>query len=325
MRMIATALLLVIPVFAVAAPPKGFDARVEALMRQMEVPGATVAIVENGAVTLARGYGLRSQGGTDAVGPDTLFQIGSTTKAFTSAALAILVDEGKLRWDDRVIDHLPGFQMYDPWVTREITVRDLLVHRSGLGLGHGDLLFVPATNLSREETVRRVRFLKPATSFRSAYAYDNILYIVAGALIEAVSGQRWEEFVEARIFAPLGMNRSVSNDPDRLAVADRVREIDGHEPHARLDQSPRQQAALTIRRAPVRVAHAFRLLCQIERPLHLRRGQHRHCRCLAASCGCLHRLPVCHRTRQADRAHLEARAFRGRRRLARGGDGRPRR
>ncbi|HEU0224723.1 MAG TPA: serine hydrolase [Steroidobacteraceae bacterium] len=222
MRILAVALLLVIPAATVAAPPKGFDARVEALMRQMEVPGATVAIVENGVVTLARGYGLRSQGGAEKVGPDTLFQIGSTTKAFTAAALAILVDEGKLRWDDRVIDHLPGFQMYDPWVTREITVRDLLVHRSGLGLGHGDLLFIPATSLSREETVRRVRFLKPATSFRSAYAYDNILYIVAGAVIEAVSGQRWEEFVEARVFAPLGMERSVTNDPDRLSVADRA-------------------------------------------------------------------------------------------------------
>jgi CubicO group peptidase (beta-lactamase class C family) len=222
MRRLPAVLLFIVSGIALAAPPKGFDGRVQALMRQMEVPGATVAIVENGAVTLARGYGLRSQGGTERVGPDTLFQIGSTTKAFTTAALGILVDEGKLRWDDRVIDHLPGFQMYDPWVTREITVRDLLVHRSGLGLGHGDLLFIPSTNLSRDETVRRVRFLKPATSFRSAYAYDNILYIVAGAVIEAVSGQRWEDFVRDRIFVPLGMDRSVTNDPDRLVVADRA-------------------------------------------------------------------------------------------------------
>lgn len=222
MRRLPAVLLFAFCGIALAAPPRGFDARVQALMRQMEVPGATVAIVENGVVTLARGYGLRRQGGTETVGPDTLFQIGSTTKAFTSAALAILVDEGRLRWDDRVIDHLPGFQMYDPWVTREITVRDLLVHRSGLALGHGDLLFIPATSLSREETVRRVRFLKPATSFRSAYAYDNILYIVAGAVIEAVSGRRWEDFVRDRIFAPLGMDKSVTNDPDRLAVADRA-------------------------------------------------------------------------------------------------------
>lgn len=229
-NLLTVILLLVLPGIASAAPPKRFDARVEALMQQMEVPGATVAIVENGAVTLARGFGVRTQGGTEKIGADTLFQIGSTSKAFTAAALAILVDEGKIRWDDPVIDHLPGFRMYDPWVTREITVRDLLVHRSGLGLGHGDLLFIPATNLSRAETVRRVRYLKPATSFRSAYAYDNILYIVAGELIEAVSGQRWEDFVRDRILRRIGMATSVTNDPDRLASADRAF------PHGRLGE-----------------------------------------------------------------------------------------
>ena len=103
------------------------------------------------------------------------------------AALGILVDQGKIGWDDKVIDRLPGFQMYDPWVTREMTIRDLLVHRSGLGLGAGDLLFVPRTNLSRAESVRRLRYIKPATSFRSGFAYDNILYMVAGQLIEAVT------------------------------------------------------------------------------------------------------------------------------------------
>lgn len=230
MRILATALLIVLPALAAAAPPKGFDARVAALMQQMEVPGATVAIVENGVVAHSRGYGVRSQGGTDQVGADTLFQIGSTSKAFTAAALAILVDEGKIKWDDPVIDHLPGFRMYDPWVTREITVRDLLVHRSGLGLGHGDLLFIPATSLSRAETVRRVRYLKPATSFRSAYAYDNILYIVAGELIEAVSGQRWEDFVRDRILRRIGMATSVTNDPERLATADRAH------PHGRVGE-----------------------------------------------------------------------------------------
>jgi len=222
MRPLIFVFLLIASGLASAAPPKNFDARVQALMQQMEVPGATVAIVENGLVTHARGYGVRLQGGADPVGADTLFQIGSTSKAFTAAALALLVDEGKIGWDDPVIDHLPGFRMYDPWVTREITVRDLLVHRSGLGLGHGDLLFIPATSLSRAETVRRVRFLKPATSFRSAYAYDNILYIVAGELIEAVSGQRWEDFVRDRILRRIGMATSVTNDPERLATADRA-------------------------------------------------------------------------------------------------------
>ena len=133
-------------------------------------------------------------GSPDPVDADTIFPTGSTGKAFTVAALGILVDQGKIAWDDKVIDHLPGFQMYDPWVTREMTIRDLLVHRSGLGLGAGDLLFVPRTNLSRAESVRRLRYIKPATSFRSAYAYDNILYMVAGQLIEDVTGETWEKF-----------------------------------------------------------------------------------------------------------------------------------
>jgi CubicO group peptidase (beta-lactamase class C family) len=222
MRHLIAVLAIVVPALAAAAPPKDFDARVAAVMKASEVPGAAIAIVENGEVTLARGYGVRKLGSAEAVGADTLFQIGSTTKAFTSTALAILVEEGKIGWDDRVIDHLPGFRMYDPWVTREITVRDLLVHRSGLGRGQGDLMFVPSTGISRADLVRRIRFLKPATSFRSGFAYDNVLYAVAGQLVEAVSGQTWEDFVEARIFAPVGMTSSVTNDVDRLSAADRA-------------------------------------------------------------------------------------------------------
>ena len=133
---------------------------------------------------LALGYGVRRLDAAERVDADTIFQLGSVGKAFTTAALAVLVDRGEIAWDDRVIDHMPWFQMYDPWVTREMTIRDLLVHRSGLGLGAGDLLFVPRSSLSREETVRRLRFIRPATSFRSGYAYDNILYAVAGQLIE---------------------------------------------------------------------------------------------------------------------------------------------
>src|SRR5688572_24373212 len=222
MRHLIAVLLVALPVLASASPPKNFDAHVAKVMRASEVPGATVAIVENGRVTHARGYGVRSLGSPAEVDADTLFQIGSTTKAFTAAALALLVEEGKIGWDDRVIDHLPGFRMYDPWVTREITIRDLLVHRSGLGRGQGDLMFVPSTEISRADLVRRIRFLKPATSFRSGFAYDNVLYAVAGQLVEAVSGQTWEDFVEAQIFAPVGMNSSVTNDVDRLSAADRA-------------------------------------------------------------------------------------------------------
>jgi CubicO group peptidase (beta-lactamase class C family) len=124
---------------------------------------------------------------------------------------------------------MPWFAMYDSWVTREMTVRDLLVHRSGLGLGEGDLLMVPRTNLSRKESVRRLRYLKPATSFRSGYAYDNMLYMVAGQLIEEVSGQPWETFVVEHVLRPAGMDKSTSDSAARFATADRAW------PHARLN------------------------------------------------------------------------------------------
>ena len=172
---------------AQAAPPAGFEQRVEQLRRDYGAPGVSIAIVESGKVTLAEGWGVRTIGTSEKVDADTIFATGSTGKAFTSAALAVLVEQGKIKWDDKVIDHMPDFRMWDSWVTREMTIRDLLVHRSGLGLGAGDLLFVPNSTLSRKETVRRLRYIKPATSFRSAYAYDNILYMVAGQLIE-VSG-----------------------------------------------------------------------------------------------------------------------------------------
>jgi CubicO group peptidase (beta-lactamase class C family) len=214
---------------ALAAPPAGFDARVEALRKQIGVPGMAIAIVENDAVTLAKGFGVKRLGAPDLVDADTIFPTGSTGKAFTVAGLGILVDEGKISWDDKVTDRLPGFQMYDPWVTREMTIRDLLVHRSGLGLGAGDLLFVPRTNLSRAESVRRLRFIKPATSFRSGFAYDNVLYMVAGQLIESVTGETWEKFTAERVLKPAGMLHSTAEDATHFASADRA------QPHARMN------------------------------------------------------------------------------------------
>ena len=214
---------------ALATPPAGFDQRVEQLRNAYGTPGMSIAIVENGAPTLAQGWGVREIGKPEGVGPDTIFGVGSVSKAFTVAALAVLVDEGKLKWDDKIIDHMPDFRMFDPWVTREMTVRDLLVHRSGLGLGAGDLLFVPNSDLSRKETVRRLRYIKPGTSFRSAYAYDNILYMVAGELVEAVSGEPWEKFMHTHVFAPLGMNHSTDSEVEFQATADR-----GHL-HGRVD------------------------------------------------------------------------------------------
>ncbi len=225
---IATLWLLILATPVGAAPPADLEQRVEALRRQIGAPGISIAIVEDGKTTLARGWGVRKLGDSARVDEQTIFQTGSTGKAMTAAALAILVDEGKIAWDDPVIEHMPWFRMYDPWVTREITIRDLLVHRSGLGLGQGDLMFVPRTNLSRKETVRRVAYLRPRTSFRSAYAYDNVLYAVAGQLIEEVTGQSWEAFMRDRVLRPGGMRNATSDSESRFRTPNRSF------PHARL-------------------------------------------------------------------------------------------
>jgi len=230
MKTLLLPLLLLASTAAPAAPPAGFDARVEALRAAIGVPGMAVTIVEHGRTVLAKGYGIRRLGAPDKVDADTIFMTGSTGKAFTAAALATLVDAGQIGWDDKVADRLPGFQMYDPWVTREMTIRDLLVHRSGLGLGEGDLLFVPRTNIPRAEAVRRLRHLKPATSFRSGFAYDNVLYMVAGQLIEAVTGQRWEDYMRTHVLLPAGMTHSTTEGATRFATADRAF------PHARTSQ-----------------------------------------------------------------------------------------
>src|SRR5207248_6985017 len=222
-------LILLCLASAVAAPPENFDQRVESLRNSLGVPGVSIAIVENGRTVLAKGYGIRKLGRPEQVDRNTIFRTGSTGKAFTVAALATLVDRGKIKWDDKVIDHMPDFRMYDPWVTREMTIRDLLVHRSGLGLGAGDLLFVPRSDLSRKETVRRLRYIKPATSFRYGFAYDNVLYMVAGQLIEAVTGTTWEAFTADQIFKPVDMIHSTSDDEVRFKTPNRA------QPHARVN------------------------------------------------------------------------------------------
>jgi CubicO group peptidase (beta-lactamase class C family) len=219
-RRLWISVLLTMPAFgAPAQPPPGLDAYVEEARSAFAIPGIAIVLIENGDLTVAKGFGVRRTGAPGLVDEHTQFRIGSNTKAFTAAALSILVDEGKIRWDDRVTDHVPGFQMYDPWVTREITVRDLLVHRSGLGLGEGDLLFFPTTDYSRADLVHQLRFLKPVSSFRSGYAYDNVLYIAAGEVVHAATGMSWEEFIQQRILDRVGMSDSV---PSLVQAAPRV-------------------------------------------------------------------------------------------------------
>ncbi|WP_223650751.1 serine hydrolase [Hymenobacter psoromatis] len=185
------------------------DSLVGRAMRTFDVPGLALAIVKDGQVVCAKGYGVRVAGTRPAVDANTLFAIASNSKAFTAAALGMLVDEGKLGWDDKVIDYLPEFRLYDPYATADCTIRDLLTHRSGLGPGAGDLMRSPdSTRFTIPDVIHNLRYLKPIAPFRSHYAYDNILYLVAGELVARVSGLSWDEFMERRILAPLQMRAS---------------------------------------------------------------------------------------------------------------------
>jgi CubicO group peptidase (beta-lactamase class C family) len=208
--MTAAALLLSAPAgaqrsAAVPAPLRGVDAWVERALADWGVPGLALAVVKDDSIVYARGFGVRRLGERAPVTDRTLFAVGSTTKAFTAAALAMLVDSGKVAWDDPVTKYLSTFELHDPYVTRELTVRDLLTHRSGLA--RGDALWW-ATPYSRDEVLRRVRHLEPSWSFRSRYGYQNIMFLAAGQIVHAVTGQSWDDFVQLRIFAPLGMTAS---------------------------------------------------------------------------------------------------------------------
>src|SRR5688572_7214699 len=199
----------------------GFDRVVESVRKQFDVPAIAVAIVEGDKVVFERGYGPRELGKSTPVDEHTLFAIASNTKAFTAAALSMLADEGKLSLDDRVIDHLPWFRMSDPYVTREMRIRDLLAHRSGLSLGAGDLLYWPTTTYSTEEVARRLKDVPLTGQFRGQYAYDNILFGVAELVVEAAAKQSYEDFLRERIFKPLGMTDTRFNS-DRLEPRDNV-------------------------------------------------------------------------------------------------------
>src|SRR5579872_2815824 len=234
LRLLSFALLawgsyLGIGVCAPSKPPADMDAYAARALKTFDVPGLSVAIVKDGKLVFAKGYGVRKLGEPTPVDENTLFAIGSNTKAFTAAALASLLDAGKLSSDDPVYERLPGFQMYDPYVSHEMTIRDLLTHRSGMGLGEGDLLFWPNTTFTRDEIIHKLRFMKPASSFRSRFAYDNLLYIAAGQIIPAVTGQSWESYLQAHILDPLGMKTTT------LSVRDFKAGDNFALPHAKVD------------------------------------------------------------------------------------------
>lgn len=188
------------------------DELVERTLKTFDVPGIAVAIVKDGKVMHAKGYGVKSILTKEKVDANTLFGIASNSKAFTSAALAILVDQGKVKWDDKVVQYIPEFKMYNNYVTNEFTIRDLLTHRSGLGLGAGDLMIWPdKNNFTTQDIIRNLQYLKPVSAFRTKYDYDNLLYIVAGEVIKRASAQSWCDFVEKNIMQPLQMTQSAGS------------------------------------------------------------------------------------------------------------------
>jgi len=219
-----------------------FDKYVAKAARDWRVPGMAVAIVKDDSLVFAKGYGVIELGKPGPVNEHTRFAIGSTTKAMTSAALAMLVDEGKLQWDERVIDILPELQLYDSYATHELTVRDLLTHRSGLP--DTDLLWaIPQNSLSMDEMIRRLRYVKPESSFRSHWEYQNVVYAIGGLIVERLSGMPWKQFVETRIWNPLGMHESIP------LVSELAGQPNVAVPHALVND--------TVRRVPIRTTDAI--------------------------------------------------------------------
>lgn len=183
------------------------DAFIAKQVKAYNIPGAAIGIIKNNQVVFRKGYGVTSTVDSIAVTTQTVFPIMSCTKAFTAAALGMLVDEGKVQWDDKVIQFLPDFKLSDPWITNHITIADLLSHRSGLESYEGDLLWY-GTNYSRKEVVRRMQYSAIKKQFRADYGYNNVMYLVAGLIIEKISGLTWDDFIKKRFFEPLSMHNS---------------------------------------------------------------------------------------------------------------------
>jgi CubicO group peptidase (beta-lactamase class C family) len=203
------AILVAVPALAQVEPGPlaGLESYIEQEMDRWEIPGAAVAIVKDQEVVFAKGFGVRDLEKGGEVDADTLFGIGSCTKAFTATAMGLLVQDGKISWDDPVLRHMPEFQLYDPLVTRKITIRDLLCHRSGLGTFVGDLTWFGSI-YDRADALHRLRLLEPAFDFRTGFGYSNAMFLAAGEIVPRVTDISWDDFIDQRIFTPLGMDRS---------------------------------------------------------------------------------------------------------------------
>ena len=252
LRSALLAACLVLPALAAAAPgaadtppPRAeLDRLFEQAMTRYRLPGLAVGVIDNGEVVYTRSAGELRAGSGKRIDGATLFKIASNSKAMTTALLARLVDAGKLRWDDPVTRYVPEFRMYDPWVTRNIQVRDLLIHNSGLGLGAGDLMLWPEPNaFGRADIIAGLAYLKPTHSFRAHYAYDNLLYVVAGEVAARAGGKPYEQLLREQVFAPLGMRRCQVGAWERDAVGNVA------QPHMR-----QGEANVVVRADPARIA-----------------------------------------------------------------------
>jgi len=215
-------------IFAQPITSAHVNALVEKTMKAFDVPGIAVAIVKDDKVILEKGYGVTSLNTMQKMNEHTRFGIASNSKAFTVAALGMLVDEGKLNWDDKVTDYIPEFKLYASYVTENFTIRDLLTHRSGLGLGAGDLMIWPdSSTFTLKDLIHNLHYLKQVSGFRTKYDYDNLMYVVAGEVVARVSGMKWEDFIQTRIMDPLQMDESA---PNYSLLKDKNNIIDPHAP-----------------------------------------------------------------------------------------------
>ena len=244
-KILSLSLMLIVCIASVSQPLRSdeIDKLVTRTLETFNVPGIAVAVVKDDRIVHMKGYGVRSITTGEKTDENTLFALASNSKAFTSAALGILIDEGKLTWETKVIDIIPEFRLYNSYVTEDFNIKDLLTHRSGMGLGAGDLMLWPdSSSFTKEEIIHNLRYLKQVSSFRTKYDYDNLLYLVAGEVVARVSGQSWEDFVEERIMKPLGMERSATS---LRRVHDNSNIIDAHVPvDGKLQVIPKYQSDL---------------------------------------------------------------------------------
>ena len=203
-------LLLWKPSYILQAQEINLPVIIESWRNDFHVPGMSVGVIKDGNILLSEGFGVLESGKPEEVDEHTLFSIASNTKAFISAAIATLVEEGKLSWDDRVQKWLPYFELYDPCVSEMMTIRDLLSHRSGLGTFSGDVIWY-RSNYTAEEVVRRAKEIPQAFEFRNGYGYSNVMFITAGEIIRAATGKTWSEYIRQEFLDPLGMNRTITS------------------------------------------------------------------------------------------------------------------